>query len=215
MTPSEITLQRFDLDTEAADLALLSADERARTGRFRFKRDARRWAVCRALLRRSLGAALGEAPETLSFVLSPYGKPYLPGCPLRFSVSHTENMALLAWAWNREVGVDIERRRDDFAPEDLAPSVLSGREQAWLCQVPLAERHGAFLSLWTAKEAYVKVGGLGLSFPLMRLALLPQPGTDEFIVQDSTAAAGPGHTGVRRLEAGPEHFAALAAAGTD
>lgn len=217
MTPGEIDLgiivRRFNLDTDAADFSALSADENARASRFRFARDARRWAACRALLRWSLGAALGQAPETLSFVLGPHGKPGLPGCPLRFSLSHSGNIALLALAWDREVGVDIERRRDDFTPEDLAPSALSAAEQTWLSQAPPAERHAAFLSLWTAKEAYVKVGGLGLSFPLTRLTLLPQSGSDALTVRDLTIGAGSAGIGVRRLEAGPEHFAALAVSG--
>ncbi len=211
----DISVHRFDLDTEAADFSVLSAEENARASRFRFAPDARRWAVCRTLLRRSLGAALGQAPESLSFVLGPCGKPGLPDCPLRFSVSHTENTALLAWAWDREVGVDIERRRDDFLPEDLAPSALSSAEQAWLRGAPPTERHAAFLSLWTAKEAYVKVGGLGLSFPLDRLTLLPQPGSDEFKVEDAAADAEREKISVCRLEAGPGHVAALAAADPD
>ena len=119
----------FDLDT-AARLECLSPDERARADRFHFARDARRWAAGRALLRCTLSAYLSAAPEKLCFALGPWGKPFLPDCPLRFSVTHSDSALLVAIAWQQEVGIDIEGRRPGSTPEQLAPPLPPGEPRA-------------------------------------------------------------------------------------
>ena len=206
----EVHIWRWDLDREEARPALLSGDELARAGRFHFEADARRWAACRTRLRLTLGRYLASAPESLEFTLGPWGKPSLSGCPLRFNVSHSGGAALLAVAWRREVGVDLERISRALSPEELAPHVLSKREQVWLRDQSVDQRESAFLTLWTAKEAYIKATGQGLSFPLTRLTLLPSVGDDQF---EASPLVPLPSIFVCRLDAGPDHLAALALEG--
>ncbi len=207
----EVHIWHWDLDREEAPLALLSKDERERAGRFHLETDARRWAACRTLLRVTLGRYLAAAPESLRFTLGPWGKPGLHGCPLRFNVSHSGSAALLAVAWQREVGVDLEPLRRALSPEELAAQVLSLRERAWLRDQAQEERHAAFLTLWTAKEAYVKATGQGLSFPLTRLTLLPKWTSDQFQASQIVSLCP---IFVQRLDAGPDYLAAVALEGT-
>jgi 4'-phosphopantetheinyl transferase len=207
----EVHLWRLNLDgDEEARFCLLSDSEQARAERFHFERDKRRWITGRSLLRVILGRSLGAAPETLSFEMGPWGKPGLPGCSLRFSMSHSGGAALLALAWQQEVGVDMEAVCRDFSAEELAPQVLSARERAWLRERAPEQRSRAFLTLWTAKEAYVKATGQGLSFPLTRLTLLPNAGTDQF---DDLSAASSCPIFVRQIDGGPGYLAALAVEG--
>lgn len=206
----EVHVWRWDLDREEFQAALLSEDEKARTQRFHFRLDACRWAACRTLLRVTLGRYLDLAPQSLKFTLGPWGKPGLRGCPLRFSVSHSGGAALLAVARHREVGVDIEEASRALSPEELAPQVLSSREQAWLWEQAPERHEAAFLTLWTAKEAYVKATGQGLSFPLTRLTLLLNMGTDQF---EASQIAPLCPVYVCRLDTGPDHLAALALEG--
>lgn len=206
----EVNIWRWDLDREEAQTALLTDDELARAERFHFKPDARRWAACRTLLRLTLGCCLDLAPKSLEFTLGPWGKPGLRGCPLRFSVSHSGGVALLAVAWRREVGVDLERISRALSPEELAPQVLSEREQAWLREQAPEQRRSAFLTLWTAKEAYVKATGQGLSFPLTRLTLLPKAGTDQFEASQIVSLCP---ISVCRIDAGSNYLAAVALEG--
>ena len=200
----DVHVWRIFLDKEILPF-LLTADEQARADRFHLERDARRWAACRSRLRRILGAYLGTSPQALEFETNSWGKPGLKDCPLRFNVSHSGGVALLAFAWQQEVGVDIEQRRGDFAPEELAAEVFSAAEQVVLCDCPPKERHELFLTLWTAKEASVKALGEGLSFPLPALTLTPILQAGHFDVQGLS---------VCRLEAGPDHLAALALSGS-
>ena len=211
-TPGTVHVRQFDLDGDTAP-EFLSADERARAARFHFKSDARRWRTGRSLLRRTLGAYLQADPAALELRMGPFGKPLLPDSPLRFNASHSGPLLLLAFAWDQEVGVDVELLRSDFVPEDLAAQVFSPREQAALGPVPLGDRHAAFLSLWTAKEAYAKAVGSGLSFPLTQLTLSLMPGTDRYAVVNDTRAGAPADISVCRLLVRPGFAASLAAAG--
>ncbi len=210
----EVHLWRLELDQKEAHkeahFEVLPEDERARAGRFHSELDKRRWMTGRAVLRVILGRYLGAAPETLRFQNGPWGKPGLPGCPLRFNLSHSGGAALLAVAWQHEVGVDIEARGRHFSPEELAPQVLSLRERAWLREHAPEERRRAFLTLWTAKEAYVKATGQGLSFPLPRLTLLPVVGTNQFHALQIVPLCP---IFVCQIDAGPECAAAVALEG--
>ncbi len=210
---SSVHIWRFELDREDAPLEHLAADEHARAARFQFAPDARRWITGRSLLRRTLGECLKCDPHTLQFETGPWGKPRLKSSPLRFNLSHSGGLLLLALAWDQEVGVDIEHLRHDFVPEDLAAPVCSPQEQTALRQTAPAERHAAFLALWTAKEAYVKARGMGLSFPLPQLTLTLAESTGEYEVKDSSqSSTGPGIS-VCRLDAGPGFVASLAVEG--
>lgn len=211
-TRGMVHVQRFDLDREAWP-ELLSADEHIRAARFHFERDAHRWRTGRSLLRQTLGDYLRADPKTLRFENGPFGKPYLPNSRLRFNASHSGAVLLLAFAWDQEVGVDVECLRDDFVPEELAVQVFSAREQAALRQTAPAERHAAFLSQWTAKEAYVKALGTGLSFPLTRLTLSPIAGMDRYAAEDDTQTDALGSVTVCRLPILPGFAASLAAKG--
>jgi len=208
-----VHLWQFDLDEEEARPELLSAGERARAARFGFERDACRWRTGRTLLRRTLAAYLDAPPRALEFEVGQWGKPRLPHGSLRFNLSHSGSLLLLAVASNQEVGVDAERLRKDFVPEELAAQVFSPQEQEALKQTASAERHAAFLSLWTAKEAYVKALGRGLSFALPQLTLMPD-NLGRYEVTDLSRLRADAGISVRRLSPPPGFAASLAAAGT-
>ena len=191
--------------------ASLSEDELARAARFHFTQDRQRWIASRGLLRTVLGHMLETPPQDFRFERGPFGKPYLRASPLSFNLSHTQNRVLIAAAWEREVGVDIEQTRSDFSPLELASQVFSLAEQRFLHSLSPPEQHQGFLRLWTAKEAYIKACGDGLSFPLDRLTLLPPPpGKRQWLVSDETARTAHSSFQVYSLAISPDCFSALA-----
>jgi 4'-phosphopantetheinyl transferase len=140
---------------------LLSPDERDRAERFKVPGAAERFTLARGLLRRTLGGILGTDPAGLRFSYGPQGKPGLEGRALTFNLSHSENWAAIAVAQGREVGIDLERIR----PHDhhLVERYFSAPE-AILYRATLPEKQGlAFYHFWTAKEAYLKARGEGIS----------------------------------------------------
>lgn len=180
----EVHVWRASLEPGAQTLRrlreLLSADERQRADRFHFQRDREHFVAARGGLREILGRYTGAPPQSLRFSYDSYGKPSLSVeagvAPPRFNVSHSGGLALYAVTDGRDVGVDIERVREDFAGLDIAERFFSPDEVATLSALPIGERAAAFFDCWTRKEAYIKARGLGLSHPLHLFTVSLAPG---------------------------------------
>jgi len=178
----EVHVWRARLDWPAASARslepILSADERERVRRFHFERDRRRSLISRALLRTLLGRYLEMPPETLAFSYSPYGKPSLAALdtPLRFNVSHSGELLLIAVTVERALGVDVEEIRPDTSVIEIAERFFSENERRSLAGVPQALQRDAFFDCWTRKEAYIKAKGDGLSLPLDQFDVAFGPG---------------------------------------
>jgi 4'-phosphopantetheinyl transferase len=148
----------------------LTDDEQARAKRFHFLKDQNHYLAGRGMLRAILSRYLDLPPNQLRFSYSQYGKPTLTevagGDALRFNVSHSHGLALYAVTRNREVGVDLELMRADFAGEEIAERFFSRPEFEKLRALPADAKCAAFFNCWTRKEAYIKARGEGLSLPL-------------------------------------------------
>jgi 4'-phosphopantetheinyl transferase len=162
--------------------AMLDAPERERVERFRFDDDRIAFALRRGWVRHVLAGYLGRQPEGLRFAVSEFGKPQLAGSDaaagLRFNLSHSVDVAVLAVVPARRVGVDVERVRPGRDLEALATRFFSADEVTALRTLPESERQTAFYRCWTRKEAYLKARGEGLTLPLDRFSvpLAPGPG---------------------------------------
>jgi 4'-phosphopantetheinyl transferase len=162
---------------EAALRALLSPDERERGRRFHFERDRRRFVNARGLLRVLLGRYLDVLPSSLLFGYGPRGKPFLAGHDeVRFNVSHSGGLALLAFARGCELGVDIEQERALAGSADIARHYFSAGEEEALRSLAPEQREAAFFRCWTRKEAFIKATGDGLSRPLDTFDVTLAPG---------------------------------------
>jgi 4'-phosphopantetheinyl transferase len=150
----------------------LDAGERARAARLVSSQSRRRFVAARGQLRRILGSLLSVEPADLRFVYGEFGKPWLRDEPkLRFNLSHTGDMGLLAVAENVELGVDIESNRPRERGEQIARRLFAPCEIDALVSLPVEQRDAAFLRCWTRKEAYVKALGGGLQAPLDSFAV--------------------------------------------
>jgi phosphopantetheinyl transferase len=122
---------------------LLCPEELARAARIVPARKRVLWPRSRGVLRALLGRYLDRDPRELRFALGPHGKPMLQEGEatgdLRFNLSHSGRLALVAVTAGREVGVDIERARPRYTT--------------------------AFLHDWVLREAATKCLGTGLSGP--------------------------------------------------
>ena len=148
----------------------ISGEEQARVSRFHFPEHRDRYVVSHGVLRDILRRYRPLVGELLKFVTSSHGKPELAeesgGRNLRFNLSHSHSMVLVAVAADREVGVDVERVRQLANWEDIASRYFSAPERWALNNRPEQDRMVAFFNCWTRKEAYIKAKGLGLSIPM-------------------------------------------------
>lgn len=140
---------------------LLSDDERKRAERLRTEILTERFVVSHALVRHILGIYLRRPPQDLDISVDGRGRPYLSEHPeIDFNLSHTEGMSVIAVRLGN-VGVDIERVRDDIDATAVARRVFSKRECSTIAENIAASRT-PFFEYWTIKEAYAKAIGLGV-----------------------------------------------------
>ena len=155
----------------------LDLRELERAGRFHFDKHRRHFIVARGFLRSVVASYLGVQPQALQFEYGAYGKPALTsGHTLRFNLSHSNEVALLAVALDAELGVDVEHIRPDFAGEDIARRYFSRAEVDVFNTLPPEERVAAFFRCWTRKEAYIKAIGKGFSQALDAFDVTLAPG---------------------------------------
>lgn len=171
----EAHVWRCDLDRIAARGAeySLSTDEHARADKFHFQRDRSRFLAGRGVLRCLLAGYLNTSPSHLEFAVNAHGKPELKSNPhsLRFNVSHSQNQALFAFCFERDIGVDIEWMRPDLDAQKilrLAHRFFTPQESRALSTLEETARRAAFFRLWTRKEAFLKAVGSGVAGGLSR-----------------------------------------------
>jgi 4'-phosphopantetheinyl transferase len=158
----------FELDHPGWDESRLepwlSEDDRRRCARLVFPLHRRRQRVACALLRRLISEELQRPPEQLGWQRAEHGKPYLADSTCSFNLSHSEGYAGLVIGHSGPLGLDLEDRRRRVEFLRLGQRFFAPPEALQLSQSQ-HPRH-FFFEIWTAKEAYIKALGDGLSHPL-------------------------------------------------
>jgi 4'-phosphopantetheinyl transferase len=175
--PARVELSAADVHVWVADLDVdgyeseqiaryFSPDEHERSARIRLARDRQRWTVARGTLRMLLGQYLDVSPRLIELAYGQQGKPALAfsgGLDLRFNLSHSDDLAIYAFAVGRDVGVNLEYCRPDDDELPVAERLFPVDETAFIASHSGPDRQRAFLRCWTAKWAYLKARGLGLT----------------------------------------------------
>lgn len=160
---ADFSVRFFDLDAVTVDTALLSDGERERVARKATDTLRQRQAASFQSVRLTLAAVVGGDPAALAFRIRDSGKPVLVDNDLRFNVSHSGGVGMLAWG-PRELGADVEaliaRPTDALAEEILSPAELA----AWRA-LGAGKQQEALTRTWTRKEALLKAMGSGLRIP--------------------------------------------------
>ena len=188
--PAQITFPSDRIDTwrvcllspelsERDGRDLLTPDEIARASRFYFEDDRRRFVSCRVALRILLGRYLETSPAEIRFHYEKHGRPEIAFPQdtggLRFNVSDSGDLALIAIGAGRAIGVDLEKIRHLPDLLELARGFFSAREVAAILAVSEDKRHDAFFACWTRKEAFLKATGMGLMYPLSAFSVSVDP----------------------------------------
>jgi len=159
---------------------LLAPAERTRAARFSNPFARREFVFGRGFLRMLLGECLRIEPGNLDFDTTAYGKPCLrpfsANRDLRFNLSHSGGRVVVALAFGRELGVDLEWIQDLEDWPSLSARIFSPRELAELNALLPEQRRRAFFNGWTRKEAFLKATGEGLSDNLQAIEVSVTPG---------------------------------------
>ena len=178
LSDSDIHVWRADLNLPPEEIealaTILSADESDRARRFCFEKDRNRFIAARGILRSLLATYLNLPPSQLEFAYGDRGKPSLSvanPCNISFNLSHSKGLALYAITRTSPIGIDIEYLRPMSDALQLAKRFFSHSEYEAIAQLSPPEQQRAFFKAWTAKEAYLKAKGSGLSGGLEKVEI--------------------------------------------
>ncbi len=158
---------------------------RARTEAVGRAQDGLRRQACHDLAKSILARCVRVAPADLVLRQDAHGRLVLSTDQMRlpdeavridFSLAHCENVLLLGLCRDGRIGVDLEILRAG-AKLSATWHYLSPLERNGIEGLPPDDRPAALYKCWTAKEAFVKAVGLGVSFGLEQ-------------VETSTSASG-------------------------
>lgn len=154
---------------------LLTAEETARKNRYIFENHQLKFGACRSLLKLILAYYLEKEASTILIDSSPLGKPFLKGTPLFFNLSHSHDFMFVGISKSKEVGVDIEHiKQRDFL--GIARHSFSELEIKAVKQASIEEQQEVFYRIWCQKEAFIKLDGRGLRYPLKDFSVLEKEG---------------------------------------
>lgn len=163
----------------------------------------------RAILRLLLARYTQIPANELRLVAGKNGKPNLDSAQnssgITFNFSDSRDMALVAVAWSRELGVDVEQIREVERAMEIAPRYFAPEEAAELNNASAAGRSRAFLQFWARHEALLKARG----------GTIWKPGNQVDLATPESASyvqRGPIFT-VRDVDCGSDYVGALAAEG--
>lgn len=201
----EIHVWSARLDSTAWPSATrLPAAERERAARLLKPEKRRRWVAARWALRRVLAAYLELDPAQIELPADTHAKPAMPSpTPLRFNLSHSRGLALVAISPAAEIGVDLEwidRRRDVMR---IAPRALGVAAARQVAAAPRASRQAAFHSAWTRREAVAKCLGDGVWAALPELPVAVSEIDAGAGYAAAVAVAGPRVPALRRFTIDP------------
>lgn len=164
-----------DLPISPAYSRFLSPDEWERAQRFRLPGDRQRYRVMRTVLRMILGKTLACDPREIVFGYTPTGKPYLrdPADSLAFNVSHSGDYGLVGIFLDGLIGVDLEQMQVNANVQKLAQRFFASAESEVILAHFAPQQQQLFYRYWTAKEAFLKATGLGISGGLDRVIVSP------------------------------------------
>ncbi len=110
------------------------------------------------LARKNAAELLDCDPADLQITDGENGKPQIVGSGIHISITHSGGYAAAAAA-RRAIGIDLERQRP--LPKTMFLRICSPEELDWVQMVPELTI-SRFSRLWTMKEAYGKMRGIGI-----------------------------------------------------
>ena len=142
--------------------ATLASAEIERAKGFVFESDRSRFEAARGTLRLLLSKYLNCAASEIQVLANELGKPFVEG-DISFNLSHSDGLAVYAFARSSPVGIDLERIRADIEYLEIAGRHFTEKEVEELRAATDERKIEVFFRSWTRKEAFAKATGRGLA----------------------------------------------------
>ena len=143
---------------------VLSSDELVRRLGYRNNMSRRHFVLSRLIVRTFASKILNLSPDQIPIVIGSRGKPSIPNSYLKFNISHSGDVVMVAFHCFQDVGVDIEVVDYQLHWEAIALDLYSKKDWFNVQRLPRKQQLLYFYQLWTTFESAVKTIGIGLSF---------------------------------------------------
>lgn len=166
-----VVFSGLDLGNERM-INCLSYFEKARSDGFLLESVRAIFIRSRFCLRVTLSYYLGLHHSEICFSYNKHGKSKVSpsvasSIPIKFNVSHSNELTLLVFHLVYEIGVGVEYMEDHKVSDMLNDSNILNFQEIKLISSQVPEnKERLFYKLWTCKEACLKALGEGLSLPL-------------------------------------------------
>ncbi len=158
------TIRHNDSFLDAAS-TVMSKEESDRSMKYHVERDRKIYLTGHVFIRKVLAFYTGMTPQSL--VLSPVvnTKPVFMNAPfpVYFNISHCGNQILIAVCFDSEVGIDVEEMIDDFDTDGFSENNYHPNEIAEMSRLDKGSQDEYFYTIWTRKEAWLKLTGEGMN----------------------------------------------------
>ncbi len=166
----------------------LNIEEQKKADAFIFENDRINNIISRAGIKIILSRYLFVKPEDIVFINNEFGKPFLNEKinpeKITFNLSHSANYIIFAIAKDKNIGVDVQEKREILSFEDIINEFFSIDEKIAFQEIPNELKKNAFYTCWTRKEAYIKAHGKGLSYPLNQFTVSILPNSNAVLLND-------------------------------
>lgn len=167
--------ERFDIRDLSQDeyhrwYSVMDREKQHRVDRFRLIDDRKRTVAGDMLARLSIAEWCDIPAESICFQMNKFGKPFAKGLPVEFNISHSGNVVVCA-VDSVPVGIDVEHIR----PIDMkvVNYICCSDELKYIFGQKTYDKDftiahnpeflARFFEIWTAKEAYCKCLGTGIT----------------------------------------------------
>lgn len=167
----------------------LSDREISRSKRFLKKSDERTYVISHALANKKIAELLRSDFHNLKINYFEDKKPYVEKRNIDFNLSHSADCFAFAISSQENifVGVDIEVLRENLDIEPIVSNYFHENEMSYVFNRDSNKlaQHQRFYEIWTRKEAFLKMLGIGLTENLSEIDM--SPGEREIMIQETGA----------------------------
>lgn len=162
--------------TKINDFALfkiLNLDEITYSNTFINNTFKKNYIIARAYLKILLGLYLKQKPTNINIIKSKNSKPFIPSCPIKFNISHSNSIIMLSFIKNYEIGIDIEYIKAMDEIDSIITEITNNKELSFFNYKLKTDKLNTFYNIWTCKESFLKMTGYGLHYPMNKVTIYP------------------------------------------
>lgn len=163
----------------------LSQEKVEKLNRFKVDADYNRSLYAEIIVKQFFATKFGLHHSKINIVYDRNGKPYVKNFPdVHFSISHSGDYVLVAFN-KGPIGIDVEKS-NDFDYKGIVDRYFENFEKNYIFKRSddYFDKLQRFYQIWTAKESYTKLKGVGLSSGLDYFCVEDLSDKNMFILRD-------------------------------